>query len=340
MFYLIDLEKNILPGYIRSCRWFGGKSRKIKSVTINRTLTVNSGTKDIRSFHFFILKVAYSSGKAESYLLPVALVSGDTPVIEKGIIAVTGERLLIDAIYDADFRVTIFNHLLSSAEIKQAAGKLIFERGSTLAAEDAMSITESRVPDADQSNSSIIYGERFFLKIYRKLFTEINPDVEVTRFLTEEAHFKNIPAFAGTLSWKKSSGATITLGLMQQKVNAVKDAWSLTGDFLNEYLLSLKNNSDAVPETSVHQARALGECTARMHMALACKAEVVAFAPEKFNHHYTRQLVANSEDLVKRRLRMIKDSYASLDEQGKELAKFYIENYLLSNQTKLGYHNV
>jgi maltose alpha-D-glucosyltransferase/alpha-amylase len=94
------------------------------------------------------------------------------------------------------------------------------------------------VLDADQSNSSLIYspleveGEEtqshgYFLKIYRKLFRETNPDVEMVKFLTEQAHFSHIPSFAGTFFWKKAYGAPTTFGMMQQKVTAVKDAWSL-----------------------------------------------------------------------------------------------------------------
>src|SRR6185436_12157538 len=147
-------------------------------------------------------------------------------------------------------------------------------------------------------------GAGYFLKIYRKLFRETNPDVEVMKFLTEQAHFTHIPAFAGTFFWKKAYGAPITFGMMQEKVTAIKDAWSLAGDFLNEFLSSLSEENIIVPASSTNQASMLGKRTAEMHAALASNSTDMAFAPETFNDEYTDWLLDNCESLLKRRLRM------------------------------------
>ena len=58
----------------------------------------------------------------------------------------------------------------------------------------------SRVSSAEQSNTSILLGDRLFLKLFRRLQAEENPDVEMGRFLTEIAHFPRIPPFLGEIS--------------------------------------------------------------------------------------------------------------------------------------------
>ena len=40
----------------------------------------------------------------------------------------------------------------------------------------------SRLMKVEQSNSSIAYGERIFLKLYRRLEAGTNPDAEITRY--------------------------------------------------------------------------------------------------------------------------------------------------------------
>ncbi len=205
-------------------------------------------------------------------------------------------------------------------------GFLKFEKGSAFNEEDYNDNIPSRVLDADQSNSSLIYNEKYFLKLYRKLFPGMNPDVEMVKFLTEKSSFPHIPAFAGTFFWKKSSGTDITFAMMQQKVAAIKDAWSLAGDYLDEYLTTLSSDHTIIPDSSLHQAAMLGKLTAEMHEALTVDAGEADFASAEFDDLYIKWLLGNCDSLVKRRLRLIKDCYASLDEKGKELSKFYMSH--------------
>jgi len=319
-----ELEK-ILPGYLKTCRWFGGKARKLAGISIEQVLNLRSKFSQ-RNFELLVLKIKYQSGKSEEYLLPVTEIPSAENIPEKGIITKTNRGFLIDAIYDEDFRKEIFSLLFHSEIVKQKSGSIIFERGIGFSEEGFSPHIPSRVLDADQSNSSIIYDERYFLKLYRKLFRETNPDVEMVKFLSEKALFTHIPAFAGTFYRKKTSGVPITFGMMQQKVEAVKDVWSLCGDYLNEFLHSLKEEKMVIPKASIEQALFLGTRTAEMHLALAGDSVDAAFAPEKFNDNYCDWLLNNCDSLLKKRLRLTKDCYSSLDEEGRTLSKFFFSN--------------
>jgi maltose alpha-D-glucosyltransferase/alpha-amylase len=318
-----QLEQFVLPGYLKGMRWFGGKARKLAALCIDKALRLEHNQ---RLFHLLIIKAKYRTGKSEDYLLPVALVDQTEGLSEKATICSSNLGWVIDAIYEENFRCVLFIHLFQSSRIKQLNGYFQFERGSAFQEADNVEDASSRVLEAEQSNSSLIFQEKYFLKIYRKLFRETNPDVEMVKFLTEKAHFRHIPGFAGTFFWKRAYGSPVTLGMMQQKVNAVKDAWSMAGDYLNEFLHAVAQENFTVPPASIDQAALLGRRTAEMHLALSGETEDPSFIPEPYSDEYADWMLDNCLSLVKRRIRMAKDCYAALDETGKGLAKFFMSH--------------
>src|SRR2546426_12791045 len=52
------------------------------------------------------------------------------------------------------------------------------------------------VVKTEQPNTSVVYGDRFFLKLFCRLEPEPNPDRELRRFLTGR-YFRNIWPLAG-----------------------------------------------------------------------------------------------------------------------------------------------
>ena len=72
----------------------------------------------------------------------------------------------------------------------------------------------SRVLKVEQSNTSIIYQDRWFLKLYRRIEEGINPDAEILRFLSERRHFENVPPFGGSIEYRRPRGETRVLGLL------------------------------------------------------------------------------------------------------------------------------
>ncbi len=88
----------------------------------------------------------------------------------------------------------------------------------------------------EQSNTSIIYNERFVLKIFRRIFSDPNPDFEVNRFLTEVQGFENCPKYRGSLNMQYDR-ETVTLALMQDLVENQGDAWKL---FSSELVTAFK----------------------------------------------------------------------------------------------------
>jgi maltose alpha-D-glucosyltransferase / alpha-amylase len=155
----------------------------------------------------------------------------------------------------------------------------------------------SHVSSAEQSNTSIIYGKQLFLKIYRRLQPEENPDVEVGRFLTEVAHFTRIPPFLGEISLNSGSAAKTTLALLQGMVANQGDGWQWYLDELADWLPTVVQREappqsippgwlsepEPIPESleparsTLEAAALLGTRTAELHLALSSSSTLAAF---------------------------------------------------------------
>ena len=145
-------------------------------------------------------------------------------------------------------------------------GQLTFYRGKGL--EEGDSDLPSRVLPVDSSNSAMTYGDKYFLKLYRKLFQETNPEVDMVAFLTDESNFSHIPAFGGSIVWQQTVRPDVTLGMVQRMVPNDKDSWMQTGDYLNDFLYSVPQRMFAIREDVFEKVELLGRRTGEMHCAL------------------------------------------------------------------------
>src|ERR1700739_2064135 len=236
-----SLEKDILYDYMRKCRWFAGKARMIKFLKIQQLLHMPI---DGGKAYLVIVHVGYTYGDEEKYALPVSFLPDDYDLIQQinhkafifKIVADGQPGWLIDAIYDFRFQTELYKNIWESAVVKQEVGQLTYHHGKGLEPQDEDMGYLCVVPDLEQSNSSFVFGNKYFFKLYRKLFREINPEVEMLQFLTETGGFKNIPAFCGSLIYERPDIPPVTLGLMMQKVSSKSDSWVSTGDDLNNFL--------------------------------------------------------------------------------------------------------
>jgi len=117
---------------------------------------------------------------------------------------------------------------------------------------------------AEQSNSSIVFGEQQVLKVFRRVEPGVNPELEMLRFLSA----RGFEAVAKLTGWYEYSGELMqaTLGIMQEFVAEARDGWQLA---LDDPLGVLAR----IPE--------LGAATGEMHSVLASDPTDPAFAPEE-----------------------------------------------------------
>jgi maltose alpha-D-glucosyltransferase / alpha-amylase len=347
------LETKIFPAYMMQLRWFGGKGRVIENMEI-----INYATLDLKhhSAIFFLIQVTYQSGLPDIYQLPVSFAPDAIAVrlqdsCPKSIISrvtVAGaEGVLYDAVYGTPLQETILNFMGENRNIKLHNSYLVFTgHQKVLAHLNENESSKPKVLSGEQSNTSIIYGNRFFLKIFRKVDRAINPDLEIIRFLTEETNFRNIPAFMGAIEWKFEKDSLV-MGMMQEMIESSGDAWVNMLDRLNAFneKILVSNYSqlshekvgslfepvgyDEIPEdfkdlidaSTAEQASLLGVRTGEMHLALASGHAFPDFKPEPYSLHYQRSLYAGLQSLVRGTFLNQSKNLQKLEEQARKEAE-------------------
>jgi maltose alpha-D-glucosyltransferase/alpha-amylase len=329
-----DFSQTLIPPFVNICRWFAGKARQQSGFSIDSIHTLPLPDDDVA--YLLILRATYADGEPERYLLPVTFIAdevaqtltfrlADIPATGRIGDVVLGNQpgVLIDAIHDERFRQTLFTNIYHDVALEQTDGQLTFQRGKGL--DESDEFLPSRVLGVDSSNSAMIFGEKYFLKLYRKLFEETNPEVDMVAFLTDESDFRNIPAFGGSLSWQQPGVADVTLGMVQRMVPNNKDSWMQTGDYLNDFLYAIPQRLFAIREEVFEQVALLGQRTGEMHLALYKPEADETFAPEPFTDDYRQFLIKRFEDLLERRYALLVDNYTKLDEQAQRLAWVFME---------------
>lgn len=298
-----------------SARWFGGKAYTITAVEADHCLPFDHN--DCR-YYIFVLSVSYADHPMEFYLVPLSLQSAPG----KGIIthwqSKAENAYVHDAMHDEGFHRALFELILAGQSLSTTKGHLVCDRGRSVPANETFK--HSRNPGLDQSNSSVFFNDRYFMKIYRKLFRETNPEVDMLKFLTETGGYEHVPAYKGSLIWERSKIPPVTIALMMSKVDAQKDNWATTGDELNDFLTSFLSGSFSVHEFVFEHVELLAKRTAEMHLALNSDTPQKAFVREKFNKSYRAWLHKHLVDLLEGRLEMLAQHRDRLDEDALRMA--------------------
>jgi maltose alpha-D-glucosyltransferase/alpha-amylase len=262
------------------------------------------------------------------------------------------ECILIDAIYHKVFRNELFWKIKTNAELTTSSGKLKFEAGKIL-----MQLglekkdIKSEVLKAEQSNTSVIYNDQFFFKIYRKLDVDINPDLELVRFLSDRTEFENSPRYGGGIQLEDLSSTSFTiLGLLQNKIPNQGEAWEvMLSSVIHFYENALQEGKEqmAFPEL-VRKSRLtfkdvpkelrelvgervfdlaglLGQRTGEMHIALASSEDDLDFCPERFSRNYQRSIYSGHRKLVSEKFSVLAKKFDTFPEERKEEVKLILE---------------
>ena len=296
------LERVLLPEWIPARRWFRAKSRAVERVALEARIPLAETPHPVV---LAIANVAFREGPAERYLLPLARVSApeatDLPEAARiGTVdgdATDAECVWIDASWDAGFRAALAK-LLAGATATDAGtdasgalhGEPVGSGGARAALEDPAAGVTSRVLSAEQSNTALVYGDRVFVKLYRRLETGTHPEPEMLRFLRERTAFRDVPAYVSALHWAARDGGVSTVALAQEFTPG-DDAWG-------QLLAALNGTASGTPPAeAVRLAARLGTAVGGLHAALAGGAEP-DFAPERL----TAREVEDAADAVLRQL--------------------------------------
>jgi maltose alpha-D-glucosyltransferase / alpha-amylase len=278
-----QLERDVLTQFLERQRWFGAKGERIHSARIEELASLGDQAGVVT-----ILDVESEVSGTHRYLLPLAVLWGEenvqfgAPRLSYTLARVRhGPRLgaMIDGAYDERFIGEVVRRMRANEVIETAAGRLRFMGNEALA---QLETTEPATPlNVEQSNVSISLGGKGMLKLYRRLRSGPQPEVEMARFLTETAGFTNTPAYLGAVEFDGVDGVSTTLACAFEFVNNQGDAWTAFVDSLDREFEAITleptpadvDTIEGAPPDSfsypLDRIARLGERTGQMHLALA-----------------------------------------------------------------------
>jgi maltose alpha-D-glucosyltransferase/alpha-amylase len=328
---------------MRQRRWFRGKARKIKGSRIVDTIEVPMAGGPALAMFF---EVDYTEGDPETYLVPVTRVAAEEASVvladnpTAGIARLgDGEQILVDATAMPAFGSAFLKAIAERRRLRGERGELVGRPERALrdligAADEALAATPIR---SEQSNSSVVLGQRLIVKIYRAIETGPNPDLEVGRLLTERES-PLVPAVGGSLEYRVGNGPSATVAILQQFVPNQGDVFTYTLDSLPNFFERAAAQPEPPPRVSLapaalltaaadeppdilretidaylDTAELLGTRTGELHVALAAPTDDQAFAPEPFSELYQRSVYQGITGTVKSTTRLLQQRLHSLE---------------------------
>lgn len=247
--------EDLLADWLPTQRWYGAKGTAVAGVSVERSTSLLT---EPRVDHL-VLRVDSPSGGSERYQLLLGRRRGE---VEERLQHVVVGEVDGDVLYDA-----VHDPVATTALLEALAG------GSTVDALDFVSDAElditlvPRVLTGEQSNTSVVYGDRYILKLFRRLQPGANPDIEVTKALADAGS----PHVARPLAWLDTTldGTVTTLGLLQVFLLGATEGWATATASVRDLLAEGDLHADEVGGDFAGEAERLGVATAEVHALMA-----------------------------------------------------------------------
>ncbi len=324
----ISRLEEVLPGFLGVRRWFAAKGASIKKVEVAVQAGLEDGGDSDRLLS--ILRV-YIGEEAEPqfYFLPLAAAWEDEREdAGLGLLANAVAKLrrrsrigvLYDAFADEGFCRDFVAAMGGEKEIPLGERRVRFSKTSVFEElTGGERLPSVRRVGVEQSNTSVILGEQLVMKAYRRLQPGVSPDLEIGRFLTEEAEFYNTPPLAGAVEYHRPDAEPVTLAILQGFVPNQGDGWSYTLDYLSRYLEDRlvtswrlegddreARESEAVDSFFTGLMHILGLRTGELHEAFAIPTGNLAFAAEPVSAEEASEWVENVLSELKQTFKVLK----------------------------------
>jgi trehalose synthase-fused probable maltokinase len=273
--------------YVREQRWFRAKARPVRGARVADLIALGKSV-------LVVLEIDYQAGEPDLYAVPLA--SGRPAIDGPDLLAVVRD----------------------GRTLRGERGELRGE-SSPLLGEIATGPLEPKAAQGEQTNSTITFGDRLLLKVYRQLDAGENPELEVGRFLTRHCQPPCVPRVLGALFYR-TSGESRSLGIVHELVPNEGDAWTLALAEARAFLEQAEGKAPAGDADLLARALApapaavgrfaalagtLGRRTGELHLALGNGHGDPAFAPEPLT-------AADRHALVTRALSMLEHNLVAL----------------------------
>jgi trehalose synthase-fused probable maltokinase len=275
---LLDSER--FREWLEHQRWYASKSRRVTGVSLAESAVLD----DEPLLVLALLEAGFATGSHELYQVPVCLRPCEEGTHERAIASI-GPWAVYDALAEPEQAGRLLTRIDEGREIETVDGCLRFRRAEGRA--DAVSVENAHPVGGEQSNTSVVFGDRVVLKVFRRLEPGINPELELLRFLTA----RKFPSIAPLYGWYEYDGQSFatTLGVAQEFVAGAVDGWELALELLGSDLDGL-----------IERLADLGTVTGELHSTLGSDAEDSAFSPEEPSGEAMSLLTATIDEDIER----------------------------------------
>ena len=245
-----DISSQALLRFLASRRWFGAKGRQPQGAHVVDAVRVGTA----------------------GWIARVDVVLQDGVERYQVTLAADGVR---EGLEDEEFRRALGDAVTQGTALEGSRIRWAIEHVAGL----AEGLPSPRLAGAEQSNTSLIFGDRAIMKLYRRLEPGEHPDAEIAHFLTTRAHFSHTPELLATARFESPNGSEVA-AILQRFLPGSRDAWRVALDRGREAF-------SVEPPTGIPfvvEAETLGTVTRDMHLALASDESDPAFAPEAGSH--------------------------------------------------------
>jgi maltose alpha-D-glucosyltransferase / alpha-amylase len=282
-------ERDVLPGYLARTRWYPERS----PAAIHPRLTAAIPFCDIGDNRpWLAFFEARQRSETARYVLPMQIEWARfdreryNPRAFAAVRQGAREGTLLDVASDHIFIALLLRNLRERLTVVENGFRLEFRPTSKFSEKPIRQPERIRAVETEQSNSTALVDNDYVVKIYRKLATGINPEVEVGRFLTEVAGFSNTPALLGSVEFVEGDDRS-AVGVVHAFVENQGDGWTVSAAYLDRFVDEQRmlpaSEDPGRSEELVPYLRYMsqtGRRVAEMHVALAGNSELADFAPE------------------------------------------------------------
>jgi maltokinase len=253
----VRLERldDLLVDWLPRQRWFAGKDRRIDGISVLSDTELVEGDP---ALHHVIIAV-HQDGGTDRYQVPLGVRSelpGRLQYAEIG--QLDDGAHLYDAVHDPELTRVWLENMAGNVD----AGPLTFRSITGIDTD-----LDSLASPAEQSNTSLIYGDAYICKLFRRLTPGINPDLEVSIGLAR-AGSKHVPELYGWFS-SDLDGQLSTLAMMSEFLRSGTDGWQLAGTSVRDLYAEADLRADEVGGDFAAESERLGAATAEVHRDLA-----------------------------------------------------------------------
>jgi maltokinase len=236
-------------------RWYGGKGKAVRSVRVEHEERLPAAG-DVRHT---LLEVRDEDGGVELYQLLLGYAEGELePRLKPGLIGKVKGAHAYDAVHDPDAVGALLGLMADGKELSRVAFRSLGELDRTL---------PPRVMGAEQSNTSIVFGDEYILKVFRRVQPGLNPDLEVTRALADAGS----PHVAAPLGWIEGDvgGQATTLAMLQCFERSSTEGWAMATASVRDLFAEADLHADEVGGDFAAESHRLGQATAEVHALMA-----------------------------------------------------------------------